>query len=1329
MAVGLSEVGARLVLAGKEAYVAGLREAEAAQSGLERSVRAGAAAEQETSATARAASEAKARLAEATRTSQAASREYEAAVRAQGRAESENAAVDDAATRRTVTLARARTEAAATAKAAAETEVVSAKTSADAAVTSADKEVAARERQKTAAESSAASMKTALLGAAVVAGTAAAASTKMAVDFEADTTRLVTSGGEAVGALDTVRQGMLALAPQVGVTNMKSMSDAMYTIESAGYHAQAGLAVLKAAEEGARAEGADATTVANALSSAMRDYYPHAASAAQVTQASAEVMSKLIGATSTGKVTFQDLSGALHSVLPAASAAHVSLEDVLGSLASMTVHGTSAQQASENLAHAIGHLQAVTAPQTKALAELGFTVQQVQGDLSQKGLTGVVNELSTAIQQHMGPDAQRVVINLSDALKKLDPAVRDVASRALDGSTSWAEYVKAAKGLPVEAQGQAMAFATLAKSTHQIGNETHSAGELWTTYSAMLKAAMGDQTGMNVALQIGGQNADYTAGAVRQISASTADAQGHVAGFAEVQKTSAFQWDQMVASIKTTAITLGATFLPTLNQVAGAVRDVAGFASQHTGAMRDSLVVVGILVGLYATYAATTKAVAAAVSIWRGVQLLLTGELWATDAAMAASPIGLVVTAIVALVAVLIYAYNHSTLFRNIVTGAFHAVVAAGKAAWDGIKAAAEWVWSWLGPFVHGAINGIVAFFRPMVDAIRSHWDEIAQVARVVWAAIRTMMAPLIASIVAGWNMIKDGIKLALDIIMAIVRATWTVLWTIIKVAFDIIVTVVKVAWDIVVGIFKWVRDIIMGIITVFLDIITGHWQRAWQDIKDFTTRTLHDLLDAATRIVTDLWHGIQKIWNDAWQGTKDVFTGLWHDMKKIFADGANIVIDIVNGFLDVVNKVAGAIGFNIHLNIPHVPEMAEGGVIPLRFMAEGGALGDLFGPVGAGFITNGPRAIVGEGNPAHPEYVIPTDPAHRGNAMSLFHRLAGDLAPGFHAGGVARYEAGGVPGRGVPGFDGGGILGGIWHGITNVASSIGNAVSGAVDWIGRVTKEGLRRVVESVWPVLPVPENSFAGLVPATINTWRAKALDWLVANTAPPAGGGPGGAAPPGQINDWIMQALSILGYPPSYAAGIYQQIMTESSGNPGIVQQIHDVNSGGNEARGIMQVIPTTFASNALPGHGNIFNPVDNIIAGARHAMSSYGPGWFSPGPQHSHGYASGGVIGQGVNAAGLAARLGIPTRQLGGPVAAGQPYMVGEAGPEIHIPDAPGLVMPTIGGSATTAAGDVRTISIGGTTTINLGPVYVTESGDSRRTYDEIRHAISDATARM
>jgi hypothetical protein len=70
----------------------------------------------------------------------------------------------------------------------------------------------------------------------------------------------------------------------------------------------------------------------------------------------------------------------------------------------------------------------------------------------------------------------------------------------------------------------------------------------------------------------------------------------------------------------------------------------------------------------------------------------------------------------------------------------------------------------------------------------------------------------------------------------------------------------------------------------------------------------------------------------------------------------------------------------------------------------------------------------------------------------------------------------------------------------------------------------------------------------------------------------------------------------------------------------------------------------------------------------------------------------VMGEGSMPPELAAMLGIPGRAAGGPVEAGQPYVVGEEGPEVMVPDQSGDIIPNPGsvGGASEIEGQVSTI---------------------------------------
>lgn len=86
---------------------------------------------------------------------------------------------------------------------------------------------------------------------------------------------------------------------------------------------------------------------------------------------------------------------------------------------------------------------------------------------------------------------------------------------------------------------------------------------------------------------------------------------------------------------------------------------------------------------------------------------------------------------------------------------------------------------------------------------------------------------------------------------------------------------------------------------------------------------------------------------------------------------------------------------------------------------------------------------------------------------------------------------------------------------------------------------------------------------------------------------------------------------------------QIMSESSGNPNAIQQVQDVNSGGNEAVGLLQVIPGTFASHRNPNLPNDrTNPDASMSAALRWYRHAYGDDLGAMWGQ-GHGYDQGGI----------------------------------------------------------------------------------------------------------
>ncbi|MEC3920684.1 transglycosylase SLT domain-containing protein [Nocardia sp. CDC160] len=126
----------------------------------------------------------------------------------------------------------------------------------------------------------------------------------------------------------------------------------------------------------------------------------------------------------------------------------------------------------------------------------------------------------------------------------------------------------------------------------------------------------------------------------------------------------------------------------------------------------------------------------------------------------------------------------------------------------------------------------------------------------------------------------------------------------------------------------------------------------------------------------------------------------------------------------------------------------------------------------------------------------------------------------------------------------------------------------------------------------------------------------------------GGPPSTQPSGRQRQWINDALQILrehGYDTSRInpADVAAIIQHESSGNPNAINLQDSNAAAGHPSKGLMQTIDPTFRAYALPGHQNIWNPVDNIIAGIRYAIARYGSVANVPGVVHLH--AGGSYVG--------------------------------------------------------------------------------------------------------
>ncbi|WGL50638.1 phage tail tape measure protein [Nocardioides sp. BP30] len=415
---------------------------------------------------------------------------------------------------------------------------------------------------------------------------------KTAANFQSAMNLLVTAGGEAQSAIKGVSDGILKISGQTG-TSADDLAEGMYTIEKAGYRAADGLNVLKIASEGARAENVDMATMTNAVTSIMTSYHAKASDATNITN-------ELVAASGAAKTTMQLYAGSLASVLPSASAAGISFAEVGGAIATLTQHGTSADEATQELANTIRNLAAPNQVASKEMQQLGINVTDLSKNLGKRGLTGTLDLVVNAIGKNMGKsglvmlDAFRksksASQDLQAMLKSMPPSLAKVSQGFLDGSVGMKDYKDTVNGLGGSQAAMGTQFLSLVKSTQGFNQLLTSGSPAAQTFTDALKRMLGGATGMNTALQLSGENMAGFKTRVGEISEAAKRGGSDISTWAKTQKTFSVELDRTKDSLEALGIK---ALLPLLPKMADGFAKVADELNQS----HPTLEAAGHLIG------------------------------------------------------------------------------------------------------------------------------------------------------------------------------------------------------------------------------------------------------------------------------------------------------------------------------------------------------------------------------------------------------------------------------------------------------------------------------------------------------------------------------------------------------------------------------------------------------------------------------------------------------------------------------------------------------------------------------------------------------------
>ncbi|MGN8166340.1 tape measure protein [Lactiplantibacillus plantarum] len=619
------------------------------------------------------------------------------------------------------------------------------------------------------------------------------------------------------------------------------------------------------------------------------------------------------------------------------------------------------------------------------------------------------------------------------------------------------------------------------------------------------------------------------------------------------------------------------------------------------------------------------------------------------------NPIGLVLTAVVALGVAFYEAYKHIKPFREWVNKTFKSIVNFGKGLLKWGSKAVKTV----GHTVNNIRKKFDKFKSGFKKSWNKHWSNVGKSLKGAWKGSLKHTREFFSSVGKKWGGWKSSFK-----------KSWNKHW-------NAMTSNLHSAWN---SSYKHTKSFFSSMGTKWVGWKKS-WSHSWNSHWNKMRSNLHSYWNKDvkhTKVFGKSMGGwlstFKKSFKSGWSGlgtgVENIFKGLWKNLKKFARDGMNDVIDLINGGINAVDAVIHTFGGKKktiadlhHVHFAEGTGMFSGARNPITHptmaMLNDGNDSPQTGNKEMVMLPNGDSGIVQGHNtkmmlPAGTEVLSASE-----TAMLMAMQ------------GVTKYAKG-------TGFFGD-ILNSVTSGISGVTSWVGKKVgslekffktatniiahpikslenlvswsskgiSGVMSNIGHGLFNGVEKQAKTWWSTLwgsvsdslDGGSSKSSGLL-GTIKKQVGSGFWKLISKLADMFGDDGGGSIEGGAItHSMINKALKMTKVPRQYWSKMRSAIIKTAdseTGNRNIMQTISDVNSAnGNPAGGPLQFTKTTFDAFAFPGHHNFRSSFDQVLAflnnsdylNATGNTSIWGHAkydWLHSGPQGHKRFENGGII---------------------------------------------------------------------------------------------------------
>ena len=354
----------------------------------------------------------------------------------------------------------------------------------------------------------------------------------------------------------------------------------------------------------------------------------------------------------------------------------------------------------------------------------------------------------------------------------------------------------------------------------------------------------------------------------------------------------------------------------------------------------------GLMLAQFVRTGALTTAEAANAAATMGAS----GAFGIFNAVLSANPIGLIVAAVAALTAGLVWFFTQTETGQQIwssfvdwIKQAWQGIADFFVGLWSGISEGASTLWDGVVTAWNAYIESLKAMWNAVVTFFSDLWESIKEAASVAWTAITTAVMAIVQPFIDGfmniWNNISDGLTQIWEGIKMIFQGAWEFIKSIFLGAILIIIDLVtgnfgqlgadlsliwegiqngiSMIWEGIKTYFSGVVDAIVGYGIAVFENFSAVLSAIWEFIKSAASATWEWIKSTVTSLITGLVQGAQNIWDgfmnflsNLWEGIKSTVSNAWETLKASVLGIINgLVSGAQNSWNDMSNAVSNLVG------------------------------------------------------------------------------------------------------------------------------------------------------------------------------------------------------------------------------------------------------------------------------------------------------------------------------------------------------------------------------------------------------------------------------------